>query len=538
MNPLLDAALRYAQELGWPVFPLHTASGGRCSCGKSLVGDGRCSSPGKHPRTATGFKAATTDPDQIAAWWGQWPDANIGIPTGAASGIVVLDIDGKRGAEAIRERGGLGLRTPHQRTGRGEQYVFWRPNVGDFPNFTKALPDIDGRGDGGYIVAAPSLHSTGKNYAWLTDPFGTEPTEAPGWVYDLFLEAAAKSGSTKTRASIAPITAGEAAAFDDLELPEWQRYWVRGAGEGERNTAVTRIAGHFIGVGNGIDETISILSLWNRSLCRPPLDESELETAVNSISKRQRRKELATPQRAAQELESDSALNATEKQKVRLDVVSATLGIKIERVLKFDADPPLFHLQVNGVRVPVGDVGGLIEQIKLRKAVAAAIGRIINAVKKEEWLSVAQLLLDAAETLNLEDATQSGMLKRQLSAYLNDWEGQLEVTLTPDDVKAGHPFIHKGFVHINLTHLRTYIHQRLGEAVKAGELATSLRMAGANSTVLRPFEGRDSKTARAWEVPLDLVLDTKWHTVASQPAPADGVTAADGVTKIEDVLHD
>src|SRR4051812_22536886 len=84
---MLNTALRFAEELRWPVFPLHAPTGGRCSCGK------HCDQVGKHPRTAHGHKEATTDAAQIKEWWGRWDDANIGVATGFAFDVLDLDND-------------------------------------------------------------------------------------------------------------------------------------------------------------------------------------------------------------------------------------------------------------------------------------------------------------------------------------------------------------------------------------------------------------------------------------------------------------
>ena len=92
---LLQAALDYAQD-GWAVLPLQSVAQGTCSCGKD-----DCSSPGKHPRTAHGVKDSTTDVSIIRQWWAKWPDANIGLATGKVSGRVVLDVDVKKGKQAI-----------------------------------------------------------------------------------------------------------------------------------------------------------------------------------------------------------------------------------------------------------------------------------------------------------------------------------------------------------------------------------------------------------------------------------------------------
>jgi hypothetical protein len=79
---LLDWALAYASH-GFCVFPLHSVREGRCSCGHDCG-----KNAAKHPRVKGGYKAATTDPEQIKAWWSKWSDGNIGIATGYASRLV------------------------------------------------------------------------------------------------------------------------------------------------------------------------------------------------------------------------------------------------------------------------------------------------------------------------------------------------------------------------------------------------------------------------------------------------------------------
>ncbi len=95
MPPEARRAALALGALGLPVFPVHTVtSTGQCSCGASCGRDS-----GKHPRTPNGFKNASTDPDQIRAWWTRWPDANIAVATGSAAGVWVLDIDPDNGGE-------------------------------------------------------------------------------------------------------------------------------------------------------------------------------------------------------------------------------------------------------------------------------------------------------------------------------------------------------------------------------------------------------------------------------------------------------
>jgi len=94
-NALLDAALEYAAR-GWHVFPCHTPTSDDCSCGRD------CGWIGKHPQTINGLKDATTDEATIRRWWKRWPQANIGLATGAVSGLVVLDEDSYKGGDTTK----------------------------------------------------------------------------------------------------------------------------------------------------------------------------------------------------------------------------------------------------------------------------------------------------------------------------------------------------------------------------------------------------------------------------------------------------
>jgi hypothetical protein len=166
--PCLEAALAYAAQ-GWAVLPLHTPQKGGCSCGHP------CGSVGKHPLTAHGVKDASTEPARIRSWWQRWPQANVGIATGAASGLVVLDVDVRHAGEWS-----LGLLQQQQHaplpptltaaTGGGGWHLFFRlPPDGLVRNATAllGLPGLDVRGEGGYVVAAPSQHACGACYRWL-----------------------------------------------------------------------------------------------------------------------------------------------------------------------------------------------------------------------------------------------------------------------------------------------------------------------------------------------------------------------------------
>lgn len=168
----LDFALRYA-ALGFSVLPLHSVHDGRCSCGKR-----DCASVGKHPRTAHGAYDASTDEATIRAWWGQWPDANVGL---ALAGLVVIDTDPRNGGSLQAIPGAL-PETCHARTGSGGSHHLMRVQNGT--KYAGSLgPGLDLKsGAGSYIVVAPSVHASGDSYAWNVAPWDQQPAPAPAWL--------------------------------------------------------------------------------------------------------------------------------------------------------------------------------------------------------------------------------------------------------------------------------------------------------------------------------------------------------------------
>lgn len=184
MNPR-DAALGYAAR-GWAVFPLHTILDGRCSCRRG------CPHAAKHPVTRHGLLEATVDPAQVRAWWGRWPWANVGVATGATSGLVVVDVDPAKGGgvslDRVRSLMGSLPATLTAATGGGGWHLFFahpgvevRNTAGRLPGVAEPLPGLDLRGDGGYVVAAPSRHASGGTYRWDGDP-GAGLAACPAWL--------------------------------------------------------------------------------------------------------------------------------------------------------------------------------------------------------------------------------------------------------------------------------------------------------------------------------------------------------------------
>ena len=144
----LDAALSLASR-GIPVFP--------------------CKPCAKEPLTAHGFKDATTDFEKIKRWWERTPDANLAIPTGAVSGLSVidLDVDASKGKDGLSAWGTLcnvhGTASTYAvRTPRGGKHLYFKHSCGFKSGTDNLAKGIDTRGDGGYVLVPPSSTDKGS----------------------------------------------------------------------------------------------------------------------------------------------------------------------------------------------------------------------------------------------------------------------------------------------------------------------------------------------------------------------------------------
>lgn len=218
----LQAALAYA-EIGWPVFPVAPLDriSGRCGCKDGPA----CESIAKHPLVRWS-ETASTDPEQIRSWWAWKPSANIGVPTGARSGLVVVDIDRQHDGPATRQSlaaaGVVFPPTLAARTRNGGWHFFYRAPEGTrVANTTAELagigktPGIDVRGDGGYIIAAPSVRPLDPDPTSGSPRFGRYR-----WVERSLPLASAPSWVVAPRQSPAPAVSRQRSSISDRPGPD------------------------------------------------------------------------------------------------------------------------------------------------------------------------------------------------------------------------------------------------------------------------------------------------------------------------------
>ena len=202
-----------------------------------------------------GFKDATTDPEQIARWWADHPEANIGIATGPVNGFFVVDIDTHKGGADEW----LLLTTTHGepvtrrvRTPSGGQHLYFKwPAAGGIVNRTNAWRGIDVRGEGGYVVGPGSATAAGEYVCVDQSPIA----EAPEWI----LHAVRKPEKPKT---------------NRIRVPS---HGIPPILEGERNSRLFSIARGCRADGFNEHQILERLRQLNHDgTVQPPVDDTEL----------------------------------------------------------------------------------------------------------------------------------------------------------------------------------------------------------------------------------------------------------------------
>lgn len=206
---MLVYALAYAKK-GVPVFPLVPGQK------EPLISkaDG-----------GNGYHDATTDAEQIKAWWAAEPRANIGIPM-ARAGLFAIDIDPRNGGsydQLTAKHGDLPPTLTSQTGGGGLHLVYRHPDC-QLEAKVPGVPGIDVKVNG-YIVAPPSLHPSGNRYEWIGDV--RVPVELP----EHYVEALRKRKPERPQGR--PITKQRVGANDAGDF--WLRRALARSQESSRN---------------------------------------------------------------------------------------------------------------------------------------------------------------------------------------------------------------------------------------------------------------------------------------------------------------
>jgi putative DNA primase/helicase len=230
---------------------------------------------------------------KIRAWWRKWPNANIGIATGALGGIVVLDADfpkkGDVGLTTLLERLGLDAMptTMEVNTGAGVHF-YYKYDVDDIRDSASQIaPGIDVRGAGGQVVSAPSLHRSGRRYMPANS---LKPAPLPDCLREEMLKASKQDAKPATD------------SIPRTSIPQAGNYPITGSSvfpDGQRNDGIRNVSyGRWLnGWAESESDLISQMLDVNAARCKPPLDAEEVielaQRTARNFARGERRQEAA-----------------------------------------------------------------------------------------------------------------------------------------------------------------------------------------------------------------------------------------------------
>lgn len=213
---------------------------------------------------------------KVKKWAEEHPDCNFIVITGKGSGVVVLDIDSKKGEEFVSEKGVP--QTPVSKTKKGHHIWFKHPGK-EVRNFARRIPGVDFRGDGGYVIAPYSDHPDGGQYEWVKRPDEVPFADIPHWLLKLFKQEES--------------TVSPSEAVSDNIKDEYKEYFekafrdelgkVASATEGRRNNTLNQSAFNLYQIvhAGGLDESIVTRRLASTAK-GTGLPESEIKATLQS----------------------------------------------------------------------------------------------------------------------------------------------------------------------------------------------------------------------------------------------------------------
>lgn len=222
------------------------------------------------------FQTTRASEQEVRDWFRRWPENNVGIVTGAVSGLVVLDVDPRHGGDdtlrSLELQHGPLLPTLEAATGGGGRHIYFAHPGGVVRNRVGIAPGVDLRGDGGCVVAPPSVHPSGAHYRWVAGrgPGQVPLASLPAWLRRILNLARGHGGHT---------------------LGHWRELLREGVPEGDRNDTIASITGHLLWHGVDPDVALELMLCWNRVRCRPPLSDPEVARTVQSITRLHERSE-------------------------------------------------------------------------------------------------------------------------------------------------------------------------------------------------------------------------------------------------------
>ena len=236
--------------------------------------------------------------EEVINWFTKNPDANIGIVTGELSDLVVFDQDSEEAIKFAEEKGGFPDNTPKAKTGKENRYHVYMQHPGfEIRNDVNKKYDIDIRGDGGFVVAPPSIHGSGNQYAWIEgcSILDVDPAECSTWMVEylkgISIAETKPKNETKSDSKNKPASIEPDHTPDKSGKKSFADLIANGVVEGERNHTAVKIIGLLLKTMSK-DNAWAFAMAWNKNN-KPPLLKDELKGIFETVCRLENKKEIS-----------------------------------------------------------------------------------------------------------------------------------------------------------------------------------------------------------------------------------------------------
>lgn len=413
--------------------------------------------------------------EEAKTWWTKTPMANIAIVTGAISGITVVDVDSKEGAEVLEEFLPDTFQAPTVDTPGGGFHVYFQ-YVPGIVNKARVLEGCDVRNDGGYVLAPPSQNGGGKLYKWRKGlRIDKVPLpEMPAMLKDILLQDGFKKPGNKSYSSTSStsrLSKDHASAEKPVERyrredhakPRETTLNHENFSEGSRDESIFHVA-YQLALSNMPAQSIQIVIERLAATCNPPYDPKNIPIKINSAINRAKNREINYAQEVDDFIETtegnfkttqvhkfclETTRNHAERKKGQKAIIQALLRRVEEGVIERDPNRRGYYQKVDRTfdRIklssdPVKPAGlwlplGLSQMCYIYPGDIVAITGSPNSGKTAFMLSVARYNFKKFQTRYLSSEIGGPTMALRCQKFndctMEDWDRNLDFGMVYSD---------------------------------------------------------------------------------------------------------
>ena len=217
---------------------------------------------------------------------------------------------------------------------------------------------------------------------------------------------------------------------------------------------------------------------------------------------------------------NDTTLDPAAAKALLCERISAALGVRICRLVKFAGKEPTYHMELEEKRIEFLSVRKLMSQSAVREAIAASTGKIIRKFKGKDWDQLAQAMLDACVIeQGGEETEREGAARMYVAHYLAE-TGFLDTLEGQQVQNQRKPIVLDGKVAICASDLQMYVNKTMLQILSVKAVASMLGALGGKSIRVR---GQKFKEQGRWMLPLDLFDPARYSQRKTEEHTSDAI---------------